>query len=90
MPQKNSEYIKYIINFKAFIVLREVHFFVTQATQKGTICLHCDIEELLGFTEVPDDLFTLLWQGAYPRIYDDNIPALQWLSDYIATYVQQQ
>ena len=48
-----------------------------------------DFDELQGFSEVPDDLFTLLWQGAYPRIYDHNIPAHQWLADYIATYVQR-
>jgi predicted AAA+ superfamily ATPase len=48
-----------------------------------------DLEELHGFPQVPDDLFTLLWQGAYPRIYDRNIPADQWLADYIATYVQR-
>ncbi len=48
-----------------------------------------DLDELQGFCEVPEDLFTLLWQGAYPRIYDRNIPAHQWLADYIATYVQR-
>ena len=48
-----------------------------------------DIDELRGFPEIPDELFTLLWQGSYPRIYDRNIPAAQWLADYIATYVQR-
>ena len=48
-----------------------------------------DLEELRGFPEIPDDLFSLLWQGSYPRIYDRNIPAGQWLGDYIATYVQR-
>lgn len=48
-----------------------------------------DFDDLQGFPEVPDDLFTLLWQSAYPRIYDHNIPAHQWLADYIATYVQR-
>ena len=48
-----------------------------------------DFDELQGFPEVPDDLFTLLWQCAYPRIYDQNIPAHQWLADYIATSVQR-
>lgn len=48
-----------------------------------------DLEELRAFPEIPDDLFTLLWQGSYPRIYDRNIPAYQWLGDYIATYVQR-
>jgi hypothetical protein len=34
-------------------------------------------------------LFSLLRQGAYPRIYDRGIPAHQWLADYTATYVQR-
>ncbi|MGW8157705.1 MAG: ATP-binding protein [Desulfoprunum sp.] len=46
-----------------------------------------DIDELRGFPEIPDELFTLLWQGSYPRIYDRNIPAAQWLADYIATLI---
>ncbi len=45
--------------------------------------------ELAGFSNAPDMLYPLLWQGAYPRIYDQNIPARQWLSDYLATYVQR-
>jgi hypothetical protein len=48
-----------------------------------------DLEELRGFPNLPNDLFTLLWQGSYPRIYDRSIPADQWLGDYIATYVQR-
>jgi uncharacterized protein len=48
-----------------------------------------DYEELQGFPRIPDDLFTLLWQGSYPRIYDRNIPPHQWLADYITTYVQR-
>lgn len=37
----------------------------------------------------PDNLFELLWAGGYPRIYDRGIPAQQWLSDYVSTYVQR-
>ena len=48
-----------------------------------------DFDELQNFSAVPDELFTLIWQGAYPRIYDHNIPAHQWLADYVATYVQR-
>lgn len=45
--------------------------------------------ELRAFANAPDDLWTLLSQGAYPRIYDRGIPAQQWLGDYLATYVQR-
>jgi predicted AAA+ superfamily ATPase len=47
------------------------------------------LDELTRFPNAPDDLYTLLWQGAYPRIYDRGIPARQWLADYLATYVQR-
>jgi len=48
-----------------------------------------DLSELLAFPNTPDDLFTLMWQGSYPRIYDRGIPAHQWLADYVATYIQR-
>ncbi len=47
------------------------------------------LQELRAFENASDDLFSLLWQGAYPRIYDREIPAHQWLADYTATYVQR-
>ena len=31
----------------------------------------------------------MLWTGAYPRIFDRQIPPHQWLADYVATYVQR-
>ena len=48
-----------------------------------------DLSELLVFANAPADLFTLMWQGSYPRIYDRGIPAHQWLADYAATYLQR-
>jgi len=47
------------------------------------------LEELRHFPDIPDQLYPLLWQGAYPRIYDQQIPAHQWLEDYLATYIQR-
>ncbi|MBK5941733.1 ATP-binding protein [Halochromatium roseum] len=47
------------------------------------------LSELRAFPNTPDDLWTLLWQGSYPRIYDRAIPAHQWLGDYLATYIQR-
>lgn len=47
------------------------------------------LDELRAFPAAPDDLWTLLCQGAYPRIYDRGIPAHQWLGDYLATYIQR-
>jgi predicted AAA+ superfamily ATPase len=79
-----------------FILTGSQHFGISQIISQSLAgrcglltLLPPDFEELQGFSEVSDDLFTLLWQGAYPRIYDQNIPAHQWLADYIATYVQR-
>lgn len=47
------------------------------------------LDELRRFPNPPNDLFTLLWTGAYPRIHDRGIPAGRWLADYVTTYVQR-
>lgn len=47
------------------------------------------LDELRAFGNAPNELFNLLWQGAYPRIYDRAIPAHQWLADYVTTYIQR-
>ncbi len=47
------------------------------------------MEELSKFPNAPDQLYPLLWQGSYPRIYDQKIPAQQWLGDYLATYIER-
>lgn len=48
-----------------------------------------DRDELQAFPDAPRDLYTTLWQGAFPRIYDQKIPPRQWLADYVATYIQR-
>ena len=79
-----------------FILTGSQHFGLSQAISQslagrcGLLALLApDWKELRQFPAVPDDLYTLLWQGAYPRIYDRNIPAHQWLADYTATYVER-
>ncbi|MFN2354303.1 MAG: ATP-binding protein [Desulfopila sp.] len=79
-----------------FIVTGSQHFGISQIISQSLAgrcgllnLLPPDFDELQGFTRVPDELFTLIWQGSYPRIYDYNIPAHQWLADYVATYVQR-
>jgi len=47
------------------------------------------IDELQRFPSPPSNLLELLWTGAYPRIFDRQIPPQQWLSDYVGTYVQR-
>ncbi len=79
-----------------FILTGSQHFGISQIISQSLAgrcgllnLLPPDFDELQDFSAVPDDLFTLIWQGAYPRIYDHNIPAHQWLADYVATYVQR-
>jgi uncharacterized protein len=79
-----------------FILTGSQHFGLSQSISQSLAgrcgileLLPPSLEELRGFSNVPFDLFSLLWQGAYPRIYDQNIPAHQWLADYTATYIQR-
>jgi uncharacterized protein len=54
-----------------------------------TELLPLSLEEIRRFPEPPTDLETLLWKGGYPRIYERNLPAQEWLADYTATYVER-
>lgn len=79
-----------------FILTGSQHFGLSQAISQslagrcGLLTLMApDWGELRQFPVVPDDLYSVLWQGAYPRIYDRSIPAQQWLADYTATYVER-
>lgn len=79
-----------------FILTGSQHFGLSQTISQslagrcGLLALLApDWDELRQFPNAPDDLYTVLWQGAYPRIYDRNIPAHQWLADYVSTYVER-
>jgi hypothetical protein len=54
-----------------------------------TELLPLSLAEIRRFPAPPVDLDTLLWQGGYPRIYERNLPAGEWLADYTATYVER-
>jgi predicted AAA+ superfamily ATPase len=79
-----------------FILTGSQHFGLSQSIAQSLagrcgilVLLPPSLEELRSFSTAPADLFPLLCQGAYPRIYDRDIPAHQWLADYTATYVQR-
>jgi len=79
-----------------FILTGSQHFGLSQSIAQSLagrcgilVLLPPSLEELRAFPNAPTDLYTVLWQGAYPRIYDRNIPAHQWLADYTATYLQR-
>ncbi len=79
-----------------FILTGSQHFVLSQFISQSLagrcgilVLLPPDLEELGRFPDSPDELFHLLWQGAYPRIYDRRIPAHQWLADYTTTYIER-
>lgn len=79
-----------------FIVTGSQHFALTEAiTQSlaGRIALlnllPPSFDELARFGEPPASLWTLIWTGCYPRIYDRGLDPARWLADYATTYVQR-
>lgn len=79
-----------------FILTGLQHFGLTQSISQSLagrcgilVLLPPDLGELESFPDPPAELFHLLWQGSYPRIYDRGIPAHQWLADYTTTYIQR-
>jgi predicted AAA+ superfamily ATPase len=79
-----------------FILTGSQHFSllaaITQSLAGRTAVLHLlplSLDEVMRFPRGPRDLFTVLFEGGYPRIHDRRIPAARWLADYLTTYVQR-
>ncbi len=77
-----------------FILTGSQHFAMTEAitqTLAGRIAilylLPPSYDELIRFGDLPNDLWSLVWAGAYPRIYDRGLDPQHWLADYVTTYV---
>ncbi|HWM91953.1 MAG TPA: ATP-binding protein [Thermoanaerobaculia bacterium] len=51
--------------------------------------LPLSLEEIRRFPEPPADLFTLLWRGSYPAVYDRTLEAGDWYPSYVATYLER-
>jgi uncharacterized protein len=51
--------------------------------------LPLSLEEIRRFPEPPGDLFTLLWRGSYPALYDRGLEAGDWYPSYVATYLER-
>jgi predicted AAA+ superfamily ATPase len=47
------------------------------------------LEEIRHFPEPPGDLFTLLWRGSYPALYDRELQAGDWYPSYVSTYLER-
>jgi predicted AAA+ superfamily ATPase len=79
-----------------FILTGSQHFglseAITQSLAGRIALLHLlplSLDELRRFPSHPDDLWTTLWAGAFPRIHDRRLDPNQWIADYVATYVQR-
>ncbi|MEX2583926.1 MAG: ATP-binding protein [Gemmatimonadota bacterium] len=79
-----------------YILTGSQHFGLSEAISQslaGRIAilhlLPMSLDEVRGFPDPPEDLWSTLWGGGYPRIHDRGLPAGEWLGDYLATYVQR-
>ena len=78
-----------------FILTGSQHFALTESLSQslaGRIgilnLLPPSLDELARFGP-PRDLWTVLWTGAYPRIFDRGLDPARWLADYTTTYIQR-
>lgn len=51
--------------------------------------LPLSLAELAGAGLDPPDIDTLLWRGGYPALYGGGPQPLDWLPNYVATYVER-
>ncbi|MEM7585201.1 MAG: ATP-binding protein [Acidobacteriota bacterium] len=51
--------------------------------------LPLDLSEMRRFPKLADDIESHVWTGGYPRIHDRDLPADEWLADYVTTYVER-
>lgn len=86
-----------------FVLTGSQHFGLTEAISQSLAgrvsalnLLPLSLEEVRRFppmarplADSPDDLWTIVWTGGYPRIHDKNLRADQWLAGYADTYVQR-
>jgi predicted AAA+ superfamily ATPase len=47
------------------------------------------LAELRAAGWMAEELFSLLWRGAYPALFDRGEDATEWLASYVATYVER-
>ncbi|HVS00744.1 MAG TPA: ATP-binding protein [Thermoanaerobaculia bacterium] len=51
--------------------------------------LPLSLEEVRRFPDPPGDLFTLLWRGSYPPVYDRGLEPGDWYPSYVTTYLER-
>lgn len=65
---------------------------VSQSLAGRTAVLHLlplAYPEIMRFKKPPSSLDEVMFTGGYPRIHDRRIPPSEWLSAYVATYVER-
>ena len=46
-------------------------------------------DEVTAFPDAPKDLWSAVWNGGYPRVFDQHLPPAIWFADYLATYIER-
>jgi predicted AAA+ superfamily ATPase len=85
-----SEPGRFILTGSANLALRGS---VSQSLAGRTALLHLlplSWDEVGRFPTPPDDLWTALWKGGYPAIYDRDLDPAEWLASYVATRTLQE
>jgi len=79
-----------------FVLTGSQHLGLTEAiTQSlaGRVAVHYllppSLDEVARFGALPEDLWQVVWSGAYPRIFDRGLDPARWLADYVTTYLQR-
>ncbi len=47
------------------------------------------LDEVNLFENAPEELFSTLWSGGYPAIFDRNLSPNDWYGSYVGTYVER-
>lgn len=79
-----------------FILTGSQHFGLTEAISQSLAgrvgqlyLLPLSLDEVRRFPAYPDDLWSTVFTGGYPRIHDRRLAPTQWLGHYVSTYVQR-
>ena len=99
VPELFSYLQAHVDNRKAngqFILTGSQHFLMMESitqTLAGRIGLFhlypLSFEELEKAKLTETDIFSQIWKGGYPRLYDEKISPSLWLSNYIQTYLDR-
>jgi len=79
-----------------YVLTGSQHFLMMQSISQslaGRIAIFnlypLSYEELQNAKKQKGDIFTQIWYGGYPRLYEQEISPLIWLNNYIQTYIDR-